>query len=181
MAKADDNARWAKLMAQSQAGNKASYRKLLAEIYPYIRNILMTKVSRKEAIDDIAQEIVISVHSSMNTYDASRPFKPWLHSIISYRTIDFFRKHYKKITHTMDNLDFAAHENDFVTNTAHAGEYKDIETAMKTLPKKQREVFELMRLQGYTAEEVSTKTGMSPSAVKVSVHRSANKLKEMLG
>ncbi|HBR69933.1 MAG TPA: RNA polymerase subunit sigma-24 [Rhodospirillaceae bacterium] len=68
-----------------------------------------------------------------------------------------------------------------VTDPAHAGELKDIEDALASLPDKQRKVFELMKIKGYSASEVASEMGMTVTAVKVSAHRAAAKLKEALG
>ena len=176
----DSSAQWADLMAKSQKGDRKAYNRLLSEVAPYIHNVLFNKISQKDALDDLVQEVLISIHKSRNTYDASRPFKPWLHSIISYRTMDYFRKHYRRKARQVENIDFTAFENDFVTDTTHAGEYKDIEKALDSLPKKQRKVFNLMRIKGYTAQEVADKMDMTVSAVKVSVHRTAQKLEKKL-
>ncbi|MAS86928.1 MAG: RNA polymerase subunit sigma-24 [Micavibrio sp.] len=176
----DSSKAWPELMAKAQKGDKFAYNRLLSEILPYIHNVLYKKISKKEAIDDIVQEILISVHKSRATYDSSRAFKPWLHAIISYRSMDYFRKHYAKRSQQVENIDFTAFENDFVTNSDHAGEYIDIENALDSLPKKQRKIFDLMRIKGFTAQEVADKMNMSVSAVKVSVHRTAQKLEEKL-
>lgn len=179
--KADDEVRWSEWMSLAQKGDKASYSRLLGEIFPYIRNFLYKGIADKSAIEDITQEVLISVHHSMKTYDKGRAFKPWLHAIITYRRIDYLRKHYNKKTTSVEDIDFTAFDNDFVTTTAHIGELKDIEAALATLPKKQRQLIEMMKIEGYTAKEVADKTGMTETAVKVSVHRSLGKLKDYLG
>lgn len=169
-------------MAQAQAGDKKAYRKLLNEIYPYIKNRLFGKISDSDGVEDIAQEVLVSVHKSMQTYSPERPFKPWLNAIISYRQVDYLRKIYRQapeqVTDFTENQDFF---NNNVTDPALAGEYKDIETAMDSLPAQQREAVKLMRIDGYTAEEAANETGMSVSAVKVNVHRATKKLKQALG
>ena len=105
---------------------------------------------------------------------------PWLMAIANYRRTDYLRQHYaskKDVTVPMESIELT----DDVTNPAFAVEYSDVQNALGALPDKQREVFELMKLKGYTAQEVSNQTGMSVSAVKVSVHRTMAKLKEKLG
>ena len=51
---------------------------------------------------------------------------------------------------------------------------------MDKLSDKQRKVFKLVKIEGYSAKEVAEEMQMSVSAVKVSVHRSTAKLKEVL-
>ncbi len=178
MASADAE-RWQRLMAEAQTGNQASYRQLLTEIAPFIQRMLMKSLSRKDQAEDITQEVLLSVHKAMSTYDPERPFVPWLMAILNFRRTDYLRSHYA----ARDNLSAPIEELDLqdVTFSGHQGEYKDIEKALTALAPKQREVFDLVKMKGYSAKEVADKTGMSISAVKVSVHRSLQKLKEKLG
>ena len=177
-----DNADWEQLATASQKGDKRAYQTLLKEIAPYIRNIAYKSVSNAEAAEDIMQEVLISVHKSLSTYSADRPFKPWLLAILNFRRTDYLRKYYAKrqdkTTTTEENYEFEA-EN--VTNPDNIGELKDIENALSALPDKQREIFQLIKIEGYTAEEVANKMDMKVSAVKVSAHRTAKKLKGVLG
>ena len=171
---------WTAYATQAQAGDKAAYNKLLREIAPFIRNFILRSLANPDWADDITQEVLISVHKSLNTYSSDRPFRPWLMAIINFRRTDYLRKHYNSRENkqtTLDNYDF---QKMHVTNPEHAGEYKDIEAALNTLPDNQRKVFEMMKIQGYTAKEVANEMGMSVSAVKVSAHRTMNKLKKIL-
>lgn len=171
--------RWQKLMTEAQGGNQNSYRQLLSEVAPFVHRVLLRSLSRKDQAEDIVQEVLLSVHKAMNTYDPARPFMPWLMAIVNFRRTDYLRSHYS----ARDNLSAPLEDLDLqdVTFDGHEGEYKDIEKALTTLAPKQREVFDLVKMKGYSAKEVSQKTGMSVSAVKVSVHRSLQKLKEKLG
>jgi RNA polymerase sigma-70 factor (ECF subfamily) len=174
----DDLSKWAALAV---SGDKKAYNQLLTHSIPYIHNVLRGTLSDQDSIDDVTQEVLLSVHKALKTYSPERAFKPWLYSIIQFRRIDYLRKYYSKkenVTTSMENVEFIEK---YVTNNTHAGEYKDIEAALNVLPKKQRDVFVLMKIEGYTAKEVANKTGMSVSAVKVSVHRTVKKLQEEIG
>ncbi len=172
---------WTAWATAAQAGDKAAYNKLLRAIAPFIRNFIVGKLANPDWAEDITQEVLISVHKSLNTYSPDRPFRPWLMAIVSFRKIDFLRKHYSARGDKQSSLEDPSFIQNHVTNPTHAGEYKDVEKALKALPAKQREVFELIKIQGYTAKEVAEKTGMSVSAVKVSAHRTMVKLKDKFG
>ncbi len=171
---------WDALAVASQKGDKRSYAQLLQEIASYTKNYIYRSLANPEWVEDITQDVLLSVHKSLNTYSGDRPFKPWLCAIINFRRTDYLRKHYSRREHqqvSTDNADFLTQH---VTNPAHMGEYKDIETALDSLSAKQRKVFEMLKIQGYSAKEVANELGMSVSAVKVSVHRSTSKLKDIL-
>lgn len=172
---------WQEWAGAAQKGDKRAYNQLLNAIAPYIRNIVMPSLSNADGADDVMQEVLISVHKSLNTYDSSKAFKPWLSAIINFRRTDYLRKYYAKRDDqktSLDNPEFIAQN---VTNMGHAGELKDIENALADLPDKQREIFKLIKIEGYSAKEVAIKMGMKVSAVKVSAHRTSKRLKEVLG
>jgi RNA polymerase sigma-70 factor (ECF subfamily) len=171
---------WQDLAAKAQSGDKPSYNQLLHSVLPYIQNFLRASLANPDWVDDVTQEVLLSVHRSLHTYSADRPFKPWLTSIISFRRTDFLRKHYGDRKHKQTSTDDAEFIADHVTNPSNAGELKDIESALNDLPEKQRAIFTMIKLEGYTAKEVANTMGMSESAVKVSAHRTSVKLKGIL-
>ncbi len=178
---ANQGKQWSIWAAAAQAGDKSAYSKLLRDITPFIRNVIMGGLANPDWADDITQEVLISVHKSLKTYSPDRPFRPWLMAIVSFRRTDFLRKHYSRKRDKHTSLDNPGFLRDHVTNPDHAGEYKDIENALHALPEPQRKVFEMMKIKGYTAQETADEMGMSVSAVKVSAHRTMNKLKKKLG
>lgn len=171
---------WSRLAAEAQAGDKKSYNHLLSEIFPYIRNSLVGGLANPDWADDIAQEALISVHKSLHTYSPDKSFKPWLMAIVNFRRTDFLRKHYAKRDDKQAPVEVLEFSKDYVTNPEHAGEYKDVEKALASLPEQQRKIFEMIKIQGFTAKEVANETGMSVSAVKVSAHRTTKKIQKIL-
>ncbi|MGH1397818.1 MAG: RNA polymerase sigma factor [Alphaproteobacteria bacterium] len=171
---------WGDWAVAAQEGNAKAYNSLLKEIAPFIRNFLVTRVANDDWADDITQEVLISVHKSLKTYSGDRPFRPWLMAIVNFRKTDYLRKHYSSRGDKQATMEDAEFTKSHVTNPTHAGEYKDIESALETLPSKQRDIFTRMKIEGYTAKEVAGEMDMSVSAVKVSVHRTAQKLKVIL-
>lgn len=172
---------WQEWAAAAQNGDKRAYASLLGELAPYIQNVIIKTLSNQDAAEDIAQEVLISVHKSLASYSPDRPFKPWLMAIINFRRTDYLRKHYAqredKTTTTEENYEFEAAN---VTKPAHAGELKDIEAALATLPEQQQRIFRMIKIEGYTAREVANEMDMNESAVKVSAHRTMKKLQGLL-
>ncbi len=179
-AKASKSAIWKEWAIKAQDGDKRAYSALLGELAPFIRNYLVGGLANPDWAEDITQEVLISVHKSLATYSPDRPFRPWVMAIVSFRRTDFLRKHYSSRGNKQSPLDDADFLRTHVTNPAHAGEYKDIEEALSELPEKQRKVFQMIKIEGYTAKEAATELDMSVSAVKVSAHRTMKKLKERL-
>lgn len=179
---ADQNhVKWAELAEQAQKGDKVAYGRLLREIAPYTKNILLPSLSNPDWADDITQEVLLSIHKALYTYSADRPFRPWLHSIINYRKLDFFRGHYTRRGDKSVALENLADLESDVTTPEDIAELGNIDSELAKLPEPQRQIFEMIKIQGYSAQEVAEKMDMSVSAVKVSAHRTLARLKENLG
>lgn len=172
---------WREWVILAQGGDKKAYTALLSEISVFIRNILVGGLTNPDWADDIAQEVLISVHKALKTYDPQRPFRPWLMALVNFRRTDFLRKHYASAQDKKTDLEDYTFQTQNVTNPTHAGEYKDIERALAVLPEKQRRIFTRVKIEGYSVKEVAEELGMSESAVKVSAHRTQKKLQDDLG
>jgi RNA polymerase sigma-70 factor (ECF subfamily) len=172
---------WQEWATAAQKGDKRAYSQLLGAIAPYVQNVIIKSLANQDAAEDIMQEVLISVHKSLASYSPDRPFKPWLMAIVNFRRTDYLRKYYSqredRTATTDENYEFEAAN---VTKPTHAGELKDIEAALATLPEQQQRIFRMIKIEGYTAQEVANEMNMNESAVKVSAHRTMKKLQGIL-
>ncbi len=175
--KQDD--RWQALVAKAQRGDTFSYKTLLTEIVPVIRRAVIRSLPSPDIADDVVQEVLLSVHKALHTYDPERPFMPWLMAIVNFRKTDFLRQYYAARGNKQVPLE-SVEIPDYLSDSEASSSFRDIEDAIGELPDKQKEVVELLKIEGYSTKEVSEKTGLSESAVKVTMHRALQKLKEKL-
>ena len=171
---------WKDLAVLAQKGDKKAYAQLLRGILPHIQKIITPRLANPEWADDITQEVLMSVHKSLKTYSGDRPFKPWLNSIIYYRKTDFLRKYYSNKQNVSVPAEDQINLKSDVTSPEDMTEYKNIEKALEEFPEKQQKVFRMIKIEGYSAQEVAAEMDMSESAVKVSAHRTMEKLKQNL-
>ena len=76
--------RFGDLMRRAQQGEGIAYRDLLEEISPRIRALVRRRRGfvGPEHVEDLVQEVLLSVHTVRATYDPGRPFMPWLLAIV---------------------------------------------------------------------------------------------------
>ena len=175
-----DNAdNFAALMKQAQAGDQRAYTELLQETSRLLRPFLAKRLSFTNEVDDLLQEILISIHKARHTYDGNRPYKPWVYAIARFRLQDYLRAHYADQLHHADDLsEMEEYLHEPVTETGISYEY--ISGEVEKLPDKQATILRLMHQEGYTAKEVAEKIGMNESAVKVAAHRAYKILRRKL-
>jgi RNA polymerase sigma factor (sigma-70 family) len=172
------------LMAAAQVGDAEAYAQLLRAVAPIIRRIVGShrELIGADAIEDVVQDVLLSVHSARATYDPVRPFMPWLVAIVGRRTIDAARRRIRRGRHEValgeDAVTFAAPE----TNT-YADALVDaqaLSVAIGQLPRGQRTAIELLKLKDLSLQEAASVTGTSVGALKVASHRAMRALRAML-
>ncbi|MDR3391411.1 MAG: sigma-70 family RNA polymerase sigma factor [Sulfuriferula sp.] len=167
------------LMQQALAGDKRAYAELLRETARFVRPYLAKRLSIPGDVDDLLQEILVSIHKARHTYDGKRPYKPWVFAIAHFRLQDYLRSYYAD--QLRDATELSEVENslsEHVTNSDFT--YESIIGEVHQLPEKQATILEMMHQDGYTAKEVAAKIGMKESAVKVAAYRAYRILKEKL-
>ena len=167
------------LMRQSLAGDSRAYAKLLLQVSRLLRPFLAKRLSFSNEVDDLLQEILISIHKARHPYDGKRPCKPWIYAIARFRLQDHLRAYYADQLRQADDLaDWEEFLPDDVTETAIS--YESISGEVEKLPEKQATILRLMHQEGYTAKEVAARIGMKESAVKVAAHRAYRILRQKL-
>jgi RNA polymerase sigma-70 factor (ECF subfamily) len=175
----DTTDKFAALMRQSLDGDKRAYAELLQETSRFLRPFLAKRLSFTNEVDDLLQEILISIHKARHTYDGNRPYKPWVYAIAQFRLSDYLRSHYSD--QLRQALEISEVENNLPENVTETTlSYESISGEIQKLPQKQAMILQLMHQEGYTAREVAEKMGMNESAVKVAAHRAYKVLREKL-
>ena len=167
------------LMRRALQGDKSAYAELLRKTGCQLRPFLARRLSFESEVDDVLQEILISIHKARHTYDGKRPYKPWMFAIAKFRLRDYLRVHYAdQLRHAEDISDLENYLAEDVTEAAIS--YESISGEVLKLPAKQATILQLMHQEGYTSKEVAAKLGMTESAVKVAAHRAYKVLRQKL-
>lgn len=171
------------LMQAAQAGDRQSYTLLLRRVIPQLRQ---TVRSRRQflpdaEVEDIVQDILVSLHAVRATYDPRRPFMPWLMAIARNRLADSGRCHARRNAHEVQVADPSLIRPEAAPSGREVyGDPEALRRAIATLPPRQREAVEMVKLREMTLREAAFATGASTGALKVSVHRGINSLRRLL-
>lgn len=179
------DAAWGRLMAAAQDGDRGAYERLLRETTPFVRRIARFQRVHPDAVDDVVQEVLLTVHRARQTYDPSRSFSAWLAAIAQRRSIDVLRRDGRKMrreTHEPiayeNHPDPAAVWHEEGTADMRAA---SVRAALDGLPAGQREAIEILAMRQLSLEEAARLTGKSKGALKVNMHRALNSLRTRFG
>jgi RNA polymerase sigma-70 factor (ECF subfamily) len=82
----------AELLDRSAAGENGAFREIVNRykngLYAFLRNFL----NQPDLIDDVFQETFLQLFTSRESFDPSRPLRPWLYTIAANKAKDALRK-----------------------------------------------------------------------------------------
>jgi RNA polymerase sigma factor (sigma-70 family) len=176
-------AHWPQLMAAAQDGDRVAYERLLREILPFIRTIALRQHRAPDRVDDVVQDVLLTLHRIRHTYDPARPFAPWLAAITRRRSIDLLRR--RRRTEAAEAADERAYETFADPGANRESERRErvegLAGAIAALPDGQRQALELVKLREMSLAEAAQASGRSITALKVNVHRAIKALRAQFG
>src|SRR6266851_4194079 len=170
------------LMMAGLDGDAAAHKALLERLSNQLRAYFKAQLGRFNRgpveSEDLVQEALIAIHTRRHTYDRSQLFTPWVYAISRYKFLDYLRR--TKVSAADVPID-EAQELAVHDDSAHVESSLDLERLMVELSPKARQAIQYVKLDGLSVSEAAARSGMSESAVKVSVHRGLKALARIIG
>ena len=165
------------LMARYQQGDFEAATALVELVSPLLyRFFAMRAASRAEA-EDLLQETWLRVHKVRHTYRPAEPLLPWFYAIARHIRVDHYRKTLR-VSRSEQDLDSIE---DVAARPALSPAAEAVAALLAPLTENQREVLEMLKVEGMTLEEVARATSSTVGSVKQKVHRAYQKLREKAG
>jgi RNA polymerase sigma-70 factor (ECF subfamily) len=170
------------LMLAGLGGDAAAHKALLARLSIHLRAYFKGQLARigKTPMDaeDLLQETLIALHTRRLTYDRSQLLTPWVYAIARYRLMDYLRRAkataadlpVEEVPELLADDDVAAVDSRL-----------DLQKLMAQLAPKTRRAIQMVKLDGLSVSEAAARSGMSESAIKVSVHRGLRAFSLLVG
>lgn len=169
-------------MHAAQSGDATAYLELLRTLTPRIRRIVARQraFAGAEDVEDLVQDVLLSVHTVRDTYDPARPFMPWLLAIARNRLADGARRYTRTAAREVhvEDVTFAEPAANPVQDSSDRVEA--LQHAVRALPAGQRQAIELLKLQELSLKEAAAVSGTSVGALKVATHRAIAALRKAL-
>jgi RNA polymerase sigma-70 factor (ECF subfamily) len=147
---------------------------------------------RDEAeVDEAVQDAFVKVYTHLPTYREEMPFHVWFTRILVNGCLDRIKSRTRRQRWVVRILDASREDQQVASNVAAAGISPEdallaaergslVREALEQLPERQRTVFWLSHVEGFTSREVSVMTGLRESTVRVHLFRAIRKLRVAL-
>jgi RNA polymerase sigma-70 factor (ECF subfamily) len=173
-----------RLMHAAQQGDAKAYIQLLEEITPRIRQLVRRQRAFMSAddVEDLVQDVLLSLHAVRATYDPGRPFMPWLLAILRNRLADGARRYARAGAHEVcvENLAVTFADERANTTMKALGDVPALEHAIGTLPPMQRNAIRMLKLKEMSLKEAADALNTTVGALKAATYRAMASLRKML-
>lgn len=159
-------------------GDKSAFQILVRRHKEKVRNIIYITMNNSALVDDIAQDVFITVYKNLKHFRFESQFTTWLYRITVNRCKDYLRKmNVRKIFSPIED-GFEVSENSIPV------ENKDISRivmdAISKLPLKLRMPLIMKDIEGFSYQEIAETLSCEMGTVKSRIFRGREKLKEIL-
>ncbi len=168
--------RLAELLERATAGDEAALNALCQELEPTLRKYFWHRFQNPDIVEELCQETFLRFLKNLPNIRDRMSLRSFVIKVAIHVTQDYFRKKYR---HPEEELEAEA----VVSSDENPAEAllrnMDLRKALDQLPEQSRAIL-LMRADGYKFEEISAKTHLSVSGVKMQVKRNLAKLRSVL-
>ena len=164
-------------MAAYQAGDFAAARALIVRLSPQLHRFFDARSANRADADDMLQDAWLRIHRARHTYRPGQPLMPWIYAIARRVRIDHYRKSIRTIRpeRLWEQL-----SDEVPTSAPEVSHTEALEELLAPLSESQREVLEMLKVEGMSLEEVARATSSSVGSVKQKVHRAYEKLRQSM-
>ena len=157
-------------------GDELVFSELLKRHKEKVRNIIYLTLSNTEGVDDIAQEVFITVYRHLKSFRFESQFTTWLYRI----TINKCKDHLRKKNIRSIFLPLKDDEPVFESINEDTDIKHIVRNAIATLPDKLRIPLVLKDLEGFSYQEIADTMECEIGTVKSRIFRAREALKKIL-
>lgn len=161
-------------------GDEAAFEALVRRCYRRIYRWALVRVGDADDAEDVAQEVLVRLYRHLSSWEGRGHFTTWLYGVTRNAAASHAVRSRKG--DPRGDIERAAPgaggTEDQVLDRLHAGRLVEmVEKFLTELPAKQRELFDLVDLQGFTPTEVAEMLDMNPNTVRVHLFRARRRIR----
>ncbi len=164
------------LIKQFIEGDESVFSELLKRHKEKVRNIIYLTLSNSDGVDDIAQEVFITVYRHLKSFRFESQFTTWLYRI----TINKCKDHLRKKNIRSIFLPLKDEEPVFESINEDTDIKHIVRNAIATLPDKLRIPLVLKDLEGFSYQEIADTMECEIGTIKSRIFRAREALKKIL-
>jgi RNA polymerase sigma-70 factor (ECF subfamily) len=166
-------AQW-ELVARAAAGDAAAFTALVASLHAVVHRWALVFAADPDEADDIVQDAFVQLHLKLARYHREAPLEAWLYRIVRRAAGQRRRTAQRRLrlaASAMARPEREVYLTDPGVRVDRQWVAARIRAFFGKLPTRQREIFDLVDLQGFEPSEVARMTGMNAATVRANLFK----------
>ena len=173
------------LLRRAQRGDADAFEQLMTPLENLVWRVCWHYTGQRETASDCAQEAMIKIWRSLESYRGDCAFESWVYRIAANCSLDAMRKKKRDKSESIEPLreagfDPADPEPGTEEKVIAADRRQQLRECIARLPEDQREALIMTQLEGVSYEDAAARLGVSEGTVKSRVNRAKIKLREWM-
>jgi RNA polymerase sigma-70 factor (ECF subfamily) len=168
----EDDGMEEELIERIRRGDAAAFQELVESYATLAGCVARALVPDRAPAEDAVQEAWVDVWRGLPTFDARRPFRPWLLALVANRCRKAVRrKEFQTIDLAAADADALAAADDLADGAVRREANAELRTVLLTLPREQQQVLALRFFADLELAEIGLVMGIPLGTVKSRLHR----------
>ena len=169
------------VLLQLAEDNPAAIEELFNYYYPRLYHFSKTFLKLDEGIEDILQEVFIKIWQNRNRIKTTATFNAFIFTITRNLLINELRSRLnnQKVKDKVGKLAIPV-EYSFIEQSEYHDLKEKVDRAISDLPVRQKEIFNLSRMSGYSHKEIAEKLNSTTKAVEFHIAKATVLLRKKL-
>jgi RNA polymerase sigma factor (sigma-70 family) len=173
----------AQLASLASSGDDSAFTTLVTRFQPAVFRWALMFANDPDDAEDITQEVFVRTYRQLGNYRSDGPLEAWLYRITRRTAIQMRRTRSRRGRLALSP---GARPTRDVYTTDPGGRVDReraagvIHELFAGLPRRQREIFDLVDLQGLSPAEAADRTGMKPVSVRANLFKARKAIRESL-
>ena len=169
------------LVLRARNGDEAALERLVGAAHPLVHRWALVHTGDPTEADDLTQEVLIRMIRHLHSFHGHARLGTWLYSVTRNAATDRHRRAGRRVRITEHPATREALVPAGSEDPAQALERRELRAMLGTffdeLPERQREIFDLVELQGRSAGDVADLLGLEPVSVRAHLFKARRRLR----
>ncbi len=161
------------LVRRAQGGDRGAFEGMVRRTYDQVYRWALVHTGDEDDADDVTQEVLVRLHTRLRSYRGRSRFTTWLFQVTRNAALELTRKKTRvmRLAERAGRLEEIEKREpvDKLDEMETAGLAEMVRALFKSLPARQRQVFDLADLQGYSPSEIGKMLEMNAVTVRANL------------
>lgn len=168
----------AALVRRVREGDSAAFDEIVKTYMRQVFQVAYRVVGHREDAEDLVQDCFLAAYQYLDSYDADRPFGPWITRIVLNRGANLRRSRARRATEP--ETDTVSPAPSALDEATRAEAREKLSEVLGTLNERQRMIVTMCDVDGMTSAEIGERLDLAPGTVRWHLHEARRVLRRAL-